>query len=420
MTLRFLASLVGLLPFLAGQCAARFVAPDVRDVPVERLIANVERMVSSGPANGHWYYVLGRLHSMAFVKPDATWDARTSIYDETRHERVKVPELPYFSGGSPVPTSSLKFPDRIAQRRAADHLGAAIEAYHKATELIPQDYKVWLGYGWCLEEQGMARDKAVAAYRNAFQIVKASAAVVRSPFAGPTHPNEVAEGVVCREAGEAILRLYGKGVTDITAEEVAEIRRVHALLDESIRKSGLVVTPIVLPVESGPDGSMRSSGVPDDRHVAEFDLSGFGRAPWTWISPDWGFLTWDPRRTGKVASGRQLFGSVTWWIFWKDGYEPLSLLDDDGDGWLRGKELAGLAVWRDRNGNGISDSSEITPVEALGIVGIACRPTGARHGLLSADPGLRYSDGRTGPTVDWISQPMPRIQTTQLIQTPKN
>ena len=51
--------------------------------------------------------------------------------------------------------------------------------------------------------------------------------------------------------------------------------------------------------------------------------------------------------------GLQLFGSVTWWLFWEDGYAPLAALDDNHDGRLEGAELKGIAIWFDRNGNGV-------------------------------------------------------------------
>ena len=44
-----------------------------------------------------------------------------------------------------------------------------------------------------------------------------------------------------------------------------------------------------------------------------------------------------------------MFGSVTWWLFFSDGYRALDTLDDNRDGRLTGSELSGIAVWFDRN-----------------------------------------------------------------------
>jgi hypothetical protein len=57
-----------------------------------------------------------------------------------------------------------------------------------------------------------------------------------------------------------------------------------------------------------------------------------------------------------------------------NGYQPLAALDDDGDGWPSDRELSGIAVWRDKNQNGIADPGEVLPATALGIQRIAARP----------------------------------------------
>lgn len=80
--------------------------------------------------------------------------------------------------------------------------------------------------------------------------------------------------------------------------------------------------------------------------------------------------------TGRVTSGRQLFGNVIWWMFWESGYQALAALDDDHDGWLQGRELAGLVLWFDRNQNGISDPGEVIPIEQAGVEALAARADG--------------------------------------------
>jgi hypothetical protein len=111
---------------------------------------------------------------------------------------------------------------------------------------------------------------------------------------------------------------------------------------------------------------------------------------------------WDPEQTGRILSGRQLFGSATWSMFWPDGYAPLTALDDDGDGWLAGRELAGLAVWCDRNGNGVSDAGEVASLARLGIARVAVRPSGRQEGAPCNPQGMQRSDGTFLPTYDWM------------------
>ncbi len=133
-----------------------------------------------------------------------------------------------------------------------------------------------------------------------------------------------------------------------------------------------------------------------------FDLAGdnLGKK-WPWVGPDTGILVWDPRRTGKIVSGRQLFGSVTWWIFWKDGYQALASLDNDADGFLSGRELAGLAIWRDANGNGISEGGEVQPLQAWNIRALATRATQRVLNAPANFTGCLLFDGTSRPTYDW-------------------
>lgn len=170
------------------------------------------------------------------------------------------------------------------------------------------------------------------------------------------------------------------------------------------------ITPIVFSLD-GPR-SLRSLLAPDAR--VAFDLDGTGRAQtWPWVRHDTGILVWDPAHTGRIDSGRRLVGSVTWWLFFRNGFEALDALDDDRDGELAGKELRGLAVWTDRNGDGVSQRDEVVPIESLGIVALATRG----HAPDECDPrssicpkGLRLADGRVLPTWDWVTDPAPRAR----------
>ena len=108
------------------------------------------------------------------------------------------------------------------------------------------------------------------------------------------------------------------------------------------------------------------------------------------------------RLVQESVSGRQLFGSASAWLFFEDGYRVLDALDDDRSGELRGAELAGIAVWFDRDIDGVSDRGEVVPVEALGIVALATEAT-ERIGRSLGNPcGLELADGRILPTYDWV------------------
>jgi hypothetical protein len=163
------------------------------------------------------------------------------------------------------------------------------------------------------------------------------------------------------------------------------------------------ITPIVLPL-----GAARTLDalLPAGRS-ATFDLDGDGVAePWPWLAPDAALLVWDPAGRGEIRSGRQLFGSVTWWMFFRDGYEALIALDDDADGWLQGGELEGLALWQDADGDGVCGPGEVRPLRAHGITALQTRAVAGPDGVLQAREGARFADGHVVPTFDWTPAPL--------------
>lgn len=154
------------------------------------------------------------------------------------------------------------------------------------------------------------------------------------------------------------------------------------------------------------DGDSVEDLIDADRRVS-FDIAGDGQPRrWPWVRPTTGVLVWDPSHEGQITSGQQLFGLVTWWIFWSDGYRALAALDDDGDGWLRGDELDGIGVWYDRNGNGISDAGEVLSREQAGIVQIAVRATAGPDGVLTHPRGVVLRD-RSFKSFDWRVNSIP-------------
>jgi hypothetical protein len=178
--------------------------------------------------------------------------------------------------------------------------------------------------------------------------------------------------------------------------EIARLNQARQLLVTMPR----AITPILVPLS--PAVTDLDELVNPDAQVA-FDLDGTGTGKrWGWITPRAAWLVYDPQRTGKITSGLQLFGNVTFWVFWRDGYQALRALDDNGDGLLSGAELRGLALWTDRNGNGISDPGEVIPVQEIGITSISCDSQINADGIPWSPSGVLFQDGTTHPTYDWI------------------
>ncbi|MGV3719750.1 MAG: hypothetical protein ACO1SX_02480, partial [Actinomycetota bacterium] len=79
----------------------------------------------------------------------------------------------------------------------------------------------------------------------------------------------------------------------------------------------------------------------------------------------------------------------------------LAALDDDGDERLTDKELRGLAVWRDQDGDAVSDPGEVQPLALLGVKEVAVRSNGSYAGVPWNQHGLRFQDGSWRPSYDW-------------------
>ncbi|WPB76764.1 hypothetical protein KYC5002_48240 [Archangium violaceum] len=92
--------------------------------------------------------------------------------------------------------------------------------------------------------------------------------------------------------------------------------------------------------------------------------------PWDSKTGGDGMLVWDVDGDGKITSGKELFGHVdlNGKNTFKNGYEKLAhYFDKNGDGQVKGSELAGLKIWEDRNGDGITQKGELVDLEKHGI-----------------------------------------------------
>lgn len=76
----------------------------------------------------------------------------------------------------------------------------------------------------------------------------------------------------------------------------------------------------------------------------------------------------DTRIPGEM-SGKHLFGDMGGTYI--DGFEKLSLLDENKDGKISGSELEGLMIWIDENSDAEAQPGELHTLESKGIVEIA-------------------------------------------------
>lgn len=376
--------------FVTSTTRGMWVRPT--DAPADRLLKNVEAYIKTHPKDANGYYILGRLHSLLFAIDTKT----IGVYQKSDAE---LPSLaPYQSI-----LVEIKRGKTLSKAEQA-HLLNSIRNYRRATELDPNLPTAWLGLGWMLESgAAWAPPGDPKAGRNAAEWKKNALAAYRKAYSlslsgdlkrGSLGPG--ANSAISLEAAQGILRLFGKrALNPAETEEAEKLRGTIAKIEQMPR----IVTPIVFPLSSQP-GTL--ADLLAENKVVRFDLDGDGRTEWwPWVNAETGILVWDPKGAGRIESGLQLFGSVTWWMSWRNGYEPLASLDDNRDGVLRGSELRGIAVWQDRNGNGISDRGEVVPATSRGIVEIAVTP-GPEKDMLWNAAGIRWRDGRQSPSYDWV------------------
>ena len=222
---------------------------------------------------------------------------------------------------------------------------------------------------------------------------------------GMRHESRIEDLTVFEEAGDAFLRNAARKGARLSLHEkvfLKEMRSELAKRKEFDKRNPGAISPIIFSFTSV--GGIRDLLAPQMR--VPFDLDGYGGDRlWPWVKPITGFLVWDPSHTGSITSGRQMFGTYTFGIPWENGYRALASLDDNGDGVLTGEELRGLAVWFDTDGDARSKSSEVIPVEDLGIVSVAVRETACK-GIHPTNPsGITLSSGQRLRTWDWFAAP---------------
>src|SRR5262245_43431256 len=142
---------------------------------------------------------------------------------------------------------------------------------------------------------------------------------------------------------------------------------------------------------------------------AFFDHGGDGFAELTgWIGADDALLARDRNGDGRVDRGSELFGNETilaGGVKATDGYQALAELDLNADGRIDASDpvWSQLLVWRDVDGNGQSEASELHPLEAMGVaaIGTSAAPSttvdanGNEHRLVGSFTRANSSAGGT-------------------------
>jgi tetratricopeptide (TPR) repeat protein len=370
------------LALMAGVAHAEYMQPQLEQVPLARLIENLEARLEQRPDDAERLHALARVHAMAYARGIGDED-QVRVYSGREERGMWLGYEP-----SRLPFGQVQEPGSAEARRAAEaHLETALDLYARAREAAPDDWVIRLGEAWCLAQTDQ-RDLAVERLR---EILADS-----WEAEGDQRYGDLGEFVTV-EAGTYLISL-------LDAEDDAdEIRDVRAKI-RHLQNLPRPITPLAVPLRAGlgPDDLI------DRQARVTFDLDGTGRVQtWQWITADAAWLVYDPGHTGRVDSALQLFGNRTFNLFHTDGYQALDLLDDDGDGWLRGDELSDLALWSDANLDGVSDPGEVSPLTEHGVGGLSCRAEDHPDGIRWSPVGVELTDGSLLPSFDLVLDPRP-------------
>ncbi len=353
---------------------AKYAAAQLANVPIQRVLTSLADKAAAKPKDAALQFNLARAYAMAYA----------SKADQVEVQAADKDEL--WLGYTPdnVPFAAQPTDDKAKQALAEKHLAQALETYEAGLKLAPTDAVGRLGYAWCLEQAGQ-KEAAIAEYRKVIDHAWKNEGEL-------TQAGLRFRSLVTEAAG------YLKPLLN-ASKDAAEIKD----LDEKVAKINAIprpVTPIAIPLVNG----LTANDFADHKHTVKFDADGSGlQRSWTWIKPGSGWLVYDKQNTGRVDSALQLFGNVTFWMFWQHGYEPLAALDDNHDGVLRGSELDDLAIWCDANSNGRSETGEVKSLAAHGIVALSCAyEIDMQHPdrIEFSRAGVTFEDGTTRPTFD--------------------
>lgn len=376
--------ILALLIVSFGFCLPAFgmyMMPELKDLPLERLITNLTDRTKTEPGNSDALHQLARAHAMAYARkigdadPVKAWNGNQG----------KAPLQPWFGFEGPhVPFNQVTPAAKEETAATAKaHLAIAIETYAKALAAKPTDPTIKLGLAWCRDQAG-EKAAAITLYRG----IAAVAWEKESKSGGG-----LGNFLYVETIGYLIPLLDPAK----SADEIAEMNQRK----EKLLALPRMVTPLIIPV--GKENDVNSLVNRNAR--VRFDLDGTGRQlEWPWITNDAAWLVFDPQNSGKITSAIQMFGSRSFLLFCRDGYQALALLDDNGDGVITGPELAALALWRDANADGLSDPGEVRPVADYGITSLSTHGQPHDSGIPYCPAGVSFKDGTTRPTYDLILQ----------------
>jgi hypothetical protein len=397
---------------------AEYVNQEIKNVPVERVIANLEKRLAKAPGDYDLIFTIGRAYALAYAK--ATDKLEMS-------KDLDIPDLPeQVIGGVPTKGSAKGV---LSPEKRKAYLKKAIEFYRKGISLKAKIHESrlrqeQLGLAWSLQQLG-EKNEALKLYREVFdgavadmkkqkktnptgyeyigsEYLAAETSIYLQQLLDPIRDKKALEAVKKETPKNVVFKDDGTVIQTIDDEETKTPKKNKSdwsglgIGEEKHR----LITPVLIPLTT----NSQLASLVDPKAKIAFDLDGSGvKKSWGWTKPTAGWLVYCPGgRASAVESGLSFFGSVTFWLFWRNGYEAMCSLDDNGDGELAGVELNDICVWNDSNSDGIVDDGEITPAKSWRIKALDCRRVEYKDGMPWIPNGVTLESGEVRPSYDWI------------------
>ena len=324
-------------------------------------------------------------------------------FEEARGRRARELEERNWRPKGDLPASAMEAHAAAASAgfREAIRLNPKNGLYPLGLACLAEEFADWIGSrklsGVPPELRGLTHAAARALYSQAFRLAIAGDASL------PNLPPSGIASLVSAEAGGAYIRLAERDHARLNPGEKASLAELKLGISKLKRIPIGAITPIIFSLNP----AAHIDSLLAKRKRVSFDLRGYGkRGVWPWVSPGTAILVWDPQSRGVITSARQLFGSYSFEIFRRNGFEALEALDDNEDGVLSGGELSGIRVWIDADGEGICHPGDVHDLSEFGIMSIAVHPTSYEGPHPANAEGITLQDGISLPMWDWVVKPV--------------
>ena len=154
------------------------------------------------------------------------------------------------------------------------------------------------------------------------------------------------------------------------------LKGIQDLFNSATAAPPVRVDPLIFDLDG--DG-IKTTSLDQSRAYFDLDSNGFAERT-AWVDASDGLLVLDRNNDGQITSGQELFGDQTLLANGRradSGFEALREFDSNRDGRIDAKDevYSKLKIWRDLNGDGISQAEELKGLSDYNIASISLSST---------------------------------------------